>query len=236
MTPISLLFPWRGHPDRERQFEWVRARWRACFPDIEVLVGESPPGPFNRSAALNNAARHASNPVLIAADADTTFCDPTAMSIVAADVASGAVRWAIPYDVYYNLTGDSTAALLAQDPARAERGIHHPTVWEHRLTDSVSGIVVIPAAGWDKVGGFDERFVDWGFEDRAIVAALDTLWGPHRRYAGDLLHLWHREGARFDNPNARANQRLAARYAAADGNPFKMADILLGRGRERSTS
>jgi hypothetical protein len=55
---------------------------------------------------------------------------------------------------------------------------------------SWSCCIVIPRAVWDDLGGFDERFRGWGFEDMALQSIVVGLYG-HERIAGDVYHLWH---------------------------------------------
>ena len=49
-----------GH--RDKVWAWCRRRWETLFPDVPIYEGHHDEGLFNRSAAINNAAR--------AADAD----------------------------------------------------------------------------------------------------------------------------------------------------------------------
>jgi hypothetical protein len=39
----------------------------------------------------------------------------------------------------------------------------------------VTGQIVVPRAAFDELGGWDERFEQWGGEDAAFCYALDTL-------------------------------------------------------------
>lgn len=209
---VSVLIPWRPLVEaRERLRLWVEQRWHLFAPDAEICYGQGPEyGPFNRSAALNEAFQKSSGSVVIVADADTSF-DYDSVS-VAIEVAEAASRWVLPYDVYYNLLPLETSVMLTQPPSSKFR---EPAKWQHRLTDSVSGVVVVPRAAFEAVGGFDERFRNWGGEDRAFAASLDVLWSPMYRVPGAVMHLWHPEGLRFQNPDWPANQALEAQYLAA---------------------
>lgn len=64
------------------------------------------------------------------------------------------------------------------------------TVVEKTNPLSWSCCFAIPRPGWDRLGGFDERFRGWGFEDMAFQSASVGLIG-HERVEGDLFHLWH---------------------------------------------
>jgi hypothetical protein len=97
-------------------------------------------------------------------------------------------------------------------------------------TDMVSSAVAVPRPLWDKVGGFDERFVGWGFEDNAFAAACQTMGGGHtlERMAGELWHLHHAtapEGRR-GTPTFMANKARAEVYHQALNDPAAMAAII----------
>jgi hypothetical protein len=74
------------------------------------------------------------------------------------------------------------------------------------------------------MGGFDERFVGWGFEDMAFQATIVGLYG-HERIEGDVYHLWHDRSTPGDGRAAKAageytaeaitNARLGRRYMVA---------------------
>ena len=63
---------------------------------------------------------------------------------------------------------------------------------------SVSSVVVVSRKQWELIGGFDEQFKGWGFEDTAFAAAAATFGGIVRM-EGEVIHFWHptqREGKR----------------------------------------
>src|SRR4051812_1996385 len=57
MPDIVLLVPRRAHPDRDKLWEYAKARWEQYHPDIRIVEGFHEEGAFNRSAAVNIAAR-----------------------------------------------------------------------------------------------------------------------------------------------------------------------------------
>lgn len=82
--------------------------------------------------------------------------------------------------------------------------------------NSFSGLVACPRILWDAVGGFDERFVGWGFEDMAFWSACCALGDGFQRVTGIAVHLWHpiihenREGSL----EHAENEPLGRRYIA----------------------
>ena len=52
------------------------------------------------------------------------------------------------------------------------------------------GLLVITHEAWDTVGGFDESFIGWGYEDSAMTMSLMRA-GLWERLPGECWHLWH---------------------------------------------
>jgi hypothetical protein len=72
---------------------------------------------------------------------------------------------------------------------------------QHIAHSFSSGAVAISRECFENIGGYDERFVGWGYEDLEFAWRCQKRW-PHRRVEGELRHLWHPPaGAR--NENAR---------------------------------
>jgi hypothetical protein len=185
---VSVLVPWRGgDPDREAAWEWVRAKWRATFPGWEILVGECPPGPWRKAAALADAAKRATTDVVIMADADV-WCDSVAEAVDA--VFDGGVRWAIPHYHVHRLTKEATTAVLAGGE------LHGETIRRPYPGYPGGGMVVLQRRTLCKVP-MDPRFTGWGQDDQAWSTALRCLAGPAYRGTAPLWHLWHEPAPRM---------------------------------------
>lgn len=226
---IALLMPWRdmGDPWRRALKDWIGEWWMAHFPTIKQMHATGPLGGlFNRSAALNDAARRAAwADLFIIVDMDTV---PVMSTVALALSQLDPSHWLLPYTVYYNLDQPTTEAIVRASPY--QRDLPEPTTWEHRLEDSVSGCVIVPRALYCDVGGFDERFCGWGFEDRAFHLALQVLH-PGGRMASYVQHLWHhaplsnREGA----PQYALNEEIYEIYRQEQYDPGRMRAIVNGR-------
>lgn len=71
------------------------------------------------------------------------------------------------------------------------------------------GCVAISRDCFDEVGGFDQRFVGWGYEDIEFAQRCGVRW-PLRRVSGVLEHLWHGNRRPDDSP-ADSDPELVAR-------------------------
>ncbi len=216
---VVVLVPRRPEPHRDRLWAFVRERVEAevDWPIVEgVDEGEQP---MNRAAARNRAAASAGGwDVAVFLDADTV---PDFEKLRrAVELAEGG-RLALPQNVFRSLTRDGTDRVLAGgvDPVEA------PVRWTY--SNPKSSCLAVGRATWEKVGGYDEHFQGWGFEDSSFFHACQSLAGVVR-LEGACQHLWHPRSLEKD-PNSEAYQRnkaLGARYKAARKDADAMREIL----------
>lgn len=221
---ISVLFGYRGDDGpRDVLFANVLRWWKVHYNDAQICMGRNFDQPFNRGKARNEAFKDATGDIIIVADADTL---PTVdgVDLAIEEILEGRARWMLPYgpDRYYNLSEERTKSILNSGATT----IPEPVTWEHKIT-SWAGCLIMPRAAYEAVGGYDERFVGWGYEDNAFQFALDTIWGPHARIDSFCCHLWHaiEPGTTFDSPTIGANRALFGKYQAAVGRPEDMKEV-----------
>jgi hypothetical protein len=236
-----ILVPRRaGIPERDEIWAWCEARWMAEHPDLPIYEGHHDDGPFNRSAAINLASRRADADgrwdLAVIIDADV-FLDPRQV-LDAIEVAgrTGRVTWAFQWWAGMDqrtarslLAGDADPAQLLQsiDVAFAAAGpanelgyVPAPTLpvagFEKVNPVSWSCCFVVPRQVFDALGGFDERFAGWGWEDMAFQSAVVGLHG-YERVPGAIVHVWHprHPGLGQDGVNKRRNRQLGRRYMYA---------------------
>lgn len=208
---VVVLVPRRpdgGH--RDRLWEYVEGWLDAQCHDWRVVEGhDAGDGPFNRSAAINRAAAEAGFwEAAVILDADT-ICPPEQMREgVSAALASDEL--VLPHDHFRSIARVPTMRVLDGRilPSKAEHR------WIRKRTKS--SCVVVPRSLWERVGGFDEGFQGWGFEDSAFFHAAMRLQGV-QRLAGPVHHLWHPRSAEKDPDRAeyQANVARVNRYKAA---------------------
>lgn len=216
MKGLSILIPVGGEietdPWRANALDWLLRRYAAILPDAELCFGFSDHEPFNRSAARNDAFSKSTGELLLVADADTVL-NLSQITKAIMLVREGLAPWAYPYTTYYNLSQKATVYLVEDAPPDAV--IPEPDdeeAWEHRIDNSPGGARLLDRDAWEMVGGFDEHFTDWGYEDTAFECAMDRRIGPHRRVAGAALHLWHDPGLNFNQPHIAENRARMRLY------------------------
>lgn len=215
---ISVIVPWNnpGSIYRRRAWEWLRARYENLLAydfDVDLVYGSSDAEPFSRGGSRNFLVGRSKEDILLIADADTVFNKDQIK--VGVDLLGQGAPWVIPYGLgrYYNLTRSASADVVVKDPKRTIPEPVDSTEWDHKL-DSWAGLLLMTKSAFNQVGGYDERFIGWGYEDNAFRAAMDSVVGQHQRTPHYALHLWHPaiEAENFGQPFIHHNRALYQTY------------------------
>ena len=220
---VALLVPRRddnGH--RDRIWAACKARWQALHPDWDISEGYHTDGPFNRSAAINLAAEQAGDwDVAVVIDSDIALRPEQAEEAVRTAHATGRVTWG--HTQWWGMSRTVTDAVLL-DPSVMLSADWKPSESAMKKNPiSWSCFIAIPRKAWEVIGGFDERFKGWGWEDMAfqcIVRGIaDEGRHPELRMDGPVWHFWHPRspglGKSLHDVNGIVSQRLGRRYMLA---------------------
>lgn len=202
----SIIIPSRPRSDFEAKIHsLVAGLWWQDFASYELLVGDyTAHDHFNRSAVRNDLAGMARSDVLIFADADTLYVDKSQISRA---VKTAHLGWSRVSD-YYMLDQKTTESWVLDE--------EHEIEIEKILFDPPGGIQVCTAEQFHSIGGFDEGFDGWGYEDTAFIEVMTAAFGPGR-FHGDVFHLWHpkERSERQAQPKIRQNLQRFIRYQEA---------------------
>lgn len=227
MKAVILVPRRRDHGYRDQVWTWVRAWWEANLPELPVFEGHHEKGLFNRSAACNAAAAAATEAgpwdVALIIDADV-ICDPARVREAIELAFSEGNRMVLPFSRRHNLNPVGTRRIMAGEQGSWVRFV------AKTYTQMCSSCVAVPRQLWDEVGGFDERFSGWGFEDNAFAAACETFGADMTKIEGELWHLFHPTApeGKVGSPSFRANRSRADAYHAAIGKPDAMRALQRG--------
>lgn len=205
-----------GH--RDRLWAYARKRWEILFPDWEIVEGHHDDGPFNRSMAVNRAAKAAGDwDVGIVIDSDVMLKRSQVLKAVASAEA-GKVTWG--HRRWRGISEDWTRRIL-EDQAQYGpefKDVDLDILVERTNPLSWSCCIAIPRQIFDDLGGFDERFRGWGFEDMAFQSVIVGLY-PWDRVEGDVIHLWH----------PRSSERIVQGAPGSTASREYVTNALLGR-------
>lgn len=192
---VSILLPWRtDHGHRERLWTYLRPLWEAL--PVELCVaddGGEDGAPFSYAAGANRAAATATGDVLITWGADQL---PSLLAATAAAEEARRHGWSMVYRRTGYYSPFHTEAIL---------GGANPDHLPLEQTEShCTGLIAVHRDVWDAIGGMDERFHGWGYEDAALRDRLARGHGPQRPAPSAMLRcLWHPVRHRvYTGPNA----------------------------------
>ena len=191
---VSVIIPFQSDdPTRKENYRRVRNSYAHHFPTWELWTWYNSP-PFARGIAINEAAEHCAGGILVFNDADT-LVEPEQLheAVVLAASAPGLVQ---AFDSFVWLERDG----------KENQG------WPSRS----QCVAAISAECFRETGGYDPRFVGWGYEDLAFDLVCGSMW-PLRAVPGRVLHHWHPRTEGKDLEQEYENVNLYHRYAQANG-------------------
>lgn len=229
LNQVSVLIPYkRDYGIRDDLFKWVITFYENVMPEVEMCICESQSEPFNRSQAINNAAKEATRNVFVIADADVIY---NPKMVVQAIQLLEKHAWIIPFSKFLDVSKSSTEKLLMSSPQwPLLMEMDYEDRYKNKNYKSISSLVVVTRDNFNMVGGFDERFEGWGREDNAFRDAMNTICGPYKRIKNQFLyHLWHPRTKSQGNPNFKKNHRLYKQYSKRRGMVKEMKELIKER-------
>lgn len=211
---IPVLVPRRCDDGwRDEVWSYLKGVYWGFQPGFRVIESHHNDGPFNRSAAINQAAAQRYwDDVAVIADADSFV--PVSQLLEAVKLARKTGRVVSPFTSVVQLSRECTERMVKTDVFTV-RTLHIDHV-RVKPIETQSNLLVVPWMIWDRIGGFDERFVGWGGEDNAFWHAAEICRKEVVRVPGAAFHLWHEPASdrdtRMKDPQYLSNLQLANRY------------------------
>jgi hypothetical protein len=187
-----ICIPRRGQQeDYDRAWSILEPYYRSSI--FEMFISDSP-GRFNLPAARNLAANMAGNwDVAVFINSDNLI--PIESLKRGFEHALDVNRLVIPWDHYWAMSDAGHKSgydleipvgnyFLEQRWIRASESLDQPLY-------APGGSVIIPRTVFDRVGGYDERFIGYQPEDAAILIEVEEF----DRLSGPAYHFWHPRGS-----------------------------------------
>lgn len=208
-SDVAVVIPWRSTgPDRDAAKDNTVKALKAILPDAKFIFADSGHKVFNRSASRNKGVAEAEAlgcTRVVVCDADTI---PEKKPLLeAVDACMDGVLH-LPYNRVHLLNEDGSI--------RAE------------VTHSVGGVWVMSVEAWQSVGGQDEGFTGWGYEDDSFYLITNTLLGPAVRHEGLIVCQWHKEEWVWGSEAYRSNRQRYLHQQALANEPKKLRGFLTG--------
>lgn len=194
---VAVVVPWgkpSGAMGAAREAAWldIRAAWGRT--DVDLIVAADPMfsmrGRFSVGRAINNAVR------LAPKDYDRFVCFGAD-----AEPCTDTVDWAA-----WELDTEPWTLLFDRGSEEDEDGLWSPVT---RFPTPCVGPIAFTRKTFARVGGFDERYEGWGYEDVDLWYRLqrDAPRLTPQTYPGTaLMQRWHpvtHHDLTADNPNVR---------------------------------
>jgi predicted glycosyltransferase involved in capsule biosynthesis len=215
---IAVVIPWRETPSRLPLKEYVDAWYRSNLPEAKIIYSDSGHTPFNLAASRNAGAKQVLDyDVIVHNDADTIPDLECLLKGIEKTFKAG--LFCNPYTNYYTINPDSTKKVLNGDVA-IENSEYE------QVHGACSGVIITTPKAWELVGGFDENFVNWGYEDVAIKTAHTVILDhDFLTIPGDVYAMSH-EGADKSPQLLSVGLKRLEEYFKVSNNKELMLDLV----------
>lgn len=192
-----------------------RAVFDAEYPNVRhALVYNT--GAFNKSWGFNVGVRFSQSAYLCFCDADTLLDVPIQSIIAHTAYGTEVIK---PHRNTIDLTPEQTDQLRQSQSDAYLKSMQveprHQRSAKGEFSSLASAMIVISRKAFDRLGGWDERFVGWGGEDDAMSHKIQRLrlstleLAQHSAY-----HLWHPQPHTntFGQAAYKSNLAIVQRY------------------------
>jgi glycosyltransferase involved in cell wall biosynthesis len=203
---IGIVIPWREQPSRVRAFEAVKNWYTINLPEATIYTADRPGPVWNMSGSRNDGVRLAEADgcdVIVMSDADTIPQIRPLEEAIQAAYRDNMIHNS--YNQYRILGYQGTEQFFAggTDIMRCQSKVYDT---------ACSGIHVFTPKGWWDLGGNDEKFQEWGYEDTAFQHVHTLVHGvPIVKHRGIAFSLGH-EPQRKEGEHYNRNKDLYQEY------------------------
>lgn len=204
---LGIVIPWRAQPSRVYAFDAVVARYANQFPEAKIYFADKEGERWNISGSRNLGCEMAiadGCDVMLVSDADV-YLDAYVIEQSMKEATEQELV-SIPYTKAVFVNKEDSLSIIRGDISDITKLNDGST--PHRY--QVGGACVITPQVFEKLNGWDERFVGWGYEDLAFRTAHERLIGKEmHRSEGFIDFLYHKDR---DKELLRLNEKLFDKY------------------------
>jgi hypothetical protein len=209
---ISIIIPYKKDiydPKgvREKNYNFVVDRYQKMFPRAEIVIGEDKIGDdihFCRSSAINDGIKKSVGNMIIISDSDLIISKENLLrGLKEVENYGFVIPWGRCYDISQDLsnkfisTGEIDWYNVKKPNLRDIRDI--------RKDKLAGGIQIILRNVFNNLGGYNEEFYGWGYEDSDFCMRIKEELGDYKIFEDEkIIHLWHPRLY----PNLKANREL----------------------------
>ena len=219
---IGVVIPWREQPSRLAAFAKVCEWYEDNLPEAKIYFVDNGNEVWEMSATRNLGVKLAEQDncdVIIINDADTIpEINPLLESI---DTALKDNMIHNPYNLYAFFPPNETRMHF-------EENIPLNKINFIRVNSCSGTIVFTPKAWWD-LGGADEKFIKWGYEDTAQQLVHEVIHGrPFIKHFGVVYAFSHETQDSWTSPSQqmKQNEHLYNKYVNVARNLKSKEEIL----------
>lgn len=214
---LSIIFPYRpGNKYYDTNLVYVRNKLEKEFPKSEIILGEEDNTnlPFSRSNAINNGVAQSNNNILMIHDTD--------MLLPKKNIEKGTKllkTYPMIYPYYhYLLLSKETSQKIKNGMDYTYEDLLKTDIQELGEPGNIGGgAILLRRDAYDTIGGYDERFIGWGWEDvlfnykiKETYPVYEGAWGKWLDN-DNIFHLWHPEADKNNN-NQKLYEKLAEKF------------------------
>lgn len=173
---ISILINHKLSSDNDRNWLYMKKRYKSLMPNAEICIGDYPKGGYNKSTAINNAAKNATRDIFIIADSNIAFnieCIRKGLDNLKQ------YPLIIPFGDLIYIDEQSTKNIRKLTPSSYIRDMHF-TAYK-RLPMPIGYIFIVPRINFEAIGGFDENITEWDEENTDFVNRIMDRFGDYER-------------------------------------------------------
>jgi hypothetical protein len=215
---VAVVIPWRETPSRLPLKNYVAAWYETNLPEATIIYGDSKHKKFNLSASRNTGAKKVLDyDVIVHNDADTIPNLKSLREGINKTFRTG--LFCNPYTNYYTVNPNSTKKVLSGE-VTIENSEYD------QVHGACSGVIITTPKTWKLVGGFDQNFINWGYEDVAIKVAHTTIMNSDFLTIPGNVYAMSHEGADKSPELLSVGIKRLEKYFNVSGNKELMLDLV----------